>query len=84
MEGLVICGDAGVVIDPAAGQGILGAMYSGIKAAETVAACLHAPSGETAYLESYSAWFNRETNRKISLLRTYSSKNYPKGMLPYT
>jgi len=74
IEGLFLCGDAGMIIDPAAGQGILNAIYSGIKASEAIASSLNQPEKEDIFLKNYSEWFNNESIRKVELLKEYYHK----------
>lgn len=74
-EGLIICGDAGAIIDPAAGNGILNAIYSGIKAAETIANCLSYPEKEFEYLNHYAKWFINEYTNRVEKLKMYYSTN---------
>ncbi len=56
-EGLILCGDAAGILDPAAGQGILNALYSGIQAGQTVISCLNKPDYENIFLAQYDSWF---------------------------
>jgi flavin-dependent dehydrogenase len=70
-EGILICGDAGAILDPAAGQGILNALHSGIKASETAVQCLRNPEQEHEFVNNYHDWFNNETHRKIAQLKAY-------------
>ena len=74
-EGLIICGDAGAIIDPAAGNGILNAIYSGIKAAETIANCLAHPGTELDCLDHYAKWFVNEYKIRVEKLKMYYSAN---------
>jgi len=76
MEGIIICGDAASIIDPAAGQGILTAIYSGIKAAETAANCIKNPEKEPEYLVNYSTWFTNEATKKIEQVKEFYSKKF--------
>jgi flavin-dependent dehydrogenase len=76
MEGIIICGDAASIIDPAAGQGILAAIYSGIKAAETAASCMNNPEKEPEYLVNYSTWFTNETTKKMEQVKEFYSKKF--------
>jgi flavin-dependent dehydrogenase len=71
IEGLIICGDAGAILDPAAGQGILNAVYSGIKASEAIARSLQEPEKEMEFLTGYNNWFTEEYAKKIQLLKKY-------------
>lgn len=68
-EGLLLCGDAAGVIDPAAGQGILNAMRSAIMAAKTVKACITYPDLEAFYLAKYDDWFLTDFRDKAQHLK---------------
>lgn len=78
VEGLILCGDAAAVIDPAAGQGNLNAIYSGIKASEAAAAAIYEPDHEQQQLERYSSWFRSEYLKKVQLLRSYYPASFIK------
>lgn len=78
MEGLLLCGDAAAVIDPAAGQGNVMGIYSGIKAAETAAAAIREPGHETMLLQNYSSWLRGEYLKKVRLLRSYYPASFVK------
>lgn len=70
-EGLLLCGDAAGVLDPAAGQGILNALWSGIMAAQTVIFCLQQPDKENLFLAQYDDWFLQQYEKKAGQLRDY-------------
>lgn len=70
-RGVLLCGDAGGIIDPAAGQGILNALVSGIMAAKTVIAIAKKPTEEEFFLVSYDNWFYRNYIDKVVKLREY-------------
>ncbi len=70
-EGVILCGDAAGILDPAAGQGVLNAIWSGIKAAQCVVSCLHQPDYETVYLAQYDDWFMRQYEQKAEQLKSY-------------
>ncbi len=74
-NGLIICGDAAGVIDPAAGQGILNAIYSGIKASETIATILLQQRNEGEALAEYQAWLLSAFTTKVNMLRDYYENN---------
>lgn len=79
MQGLILCGDAAAVIDPAAGQGNLMAIYSGIKASETAAAIIRQPDDdEQQQLTGYSEWFRGEYLKKVQMLRSYYPASFIK------
>jgi flavin-dependent dehydrogenase len=70
-EGVLLCGDAAGVLDPAAGQGILMALVSGIKAAETIALNLSYPQQEAVNLALYDRWFLQQFYSKADALKRY-------------
>ncbi|MEO7310964.1 MAG: tryptophan 7-halogenase [Chitinophagaceae bacterium] len=70
-EGIVLCGDAAAILDPAAGQGILNALLAGIKAAKTIASCIEDPAGESFYLAEYDDWYFQYFHEKVQKLKTY-------------
>lgn len=74
-EGLLLCGDAAGILDPAAGQGVRNAILSGKAAAQTVIACLHTPEEESVYLAEYDNWFVQQYEEKAELLRRYYSEH---------
>jgi flavin-dependent dehydrogenase len=52
-DGLLLVGDAAGVLDPAAGQGVIKAMWSGILAADTVRRCVDARAWASLALAEY-------------------------------
>jgi flavin-dependent dehydrogenase len=74
-EGLILTGDAAAVIDPAAGQGILNALWSGIYAGKTAVSCMAHPSYENIYLASYDQWFLEQYETKVFQLRKLYSQH---------
>lgn len=70
-KGIVLAGDAAGILDPAAGQGILWALWSGKIAAEVVARILDAPEMESQFLEQYDNWFLDQYLVKSNQLRQY-------------
>jgi len=73
-EGLVLCGDAAAIIDPSAGQGILNALWSGIKAGQCVAQCISNPMMESFTLAQYDDWFMQQFEEKVKRLKEYYSE----------
>jgi flavin-dependent dehydrogenase len=71
MEGIVLCGDAAGILDPAAGQGIFNALRSGIEAANAVVRCLQQPNFETLHLAHYDDWFVQQFEAKVEQLKKY-------------
>ncbi len=71
IEGGILCGDAASLIDPAAGQGILNALSSGIKAAQTAAACIRNPMFENVILTEYDSWCFNQFEQKANRLKEY-------------
>ncbi|MGB4848244.1 MAG: NAD(P)/FAD-dependent oxidoreductase [Saprospiraceae bacterium] len=70
-EGILLCGDAAGILDPAAGQGIFNALLSGITAANTAVKCISEPDLAAFHLAHYDDWFVREFEGKVKLLRLY-------------
>ncbi len=70
-EGVVLCGDAAGILDPAAGQGIFNALWSGIVAANTVANCLQEPDYASFHLAYYDNWFVQQFETKVKQLKLY-------------
>lgn len=70
-EGIVLCGDAAGILDPAAGQGIFNALWSGIEAANTVVRCLQQPGYESVHLAYYDDWFVQQFEMKVEKLKAY-------------
>ena len=70
-EGVVLCGDAAGILDPAAGQGILNALWSGMIAANAVVSCLQQPELEAFNLARYDDWFVRQYEEKAAILKSY-------------
>ncbi len=70
-EGIVLCGDAAGILDPAAGQGIFNALWSGMVAAQAVVSCLQQPEMEAFHLARYDGWFVTQYEEKVGKLRSY-------------
>lgn len=70
-EGVILCGDAAGILDPAAGQGIFNALWSGVQAANTVVACLHQTNAEAFHLAAYDNWFVGQFEEKATRLKAY-------------
>jgi flavin-dependent dehydrogenase len=68
-EGVLLCGDAAGMLDPAAGQGVLNALHSGMKAAETVFLNLTHPAMEALTLMHYDQWFLQQFYAKVDALK---------------
>jgi flavin-dependent dehydrogenase len=66
--GLLLAGDAAGVLDPAAGQGILSGLMSGIMAGETVTSCLNDMHLANWHLSRYDSWFMAHFNHKKDIL----------------
>jgi flavin-dependent dehydrogenase len=70
--GLLLAGDAAGILDPAAGQGILSGLMSGIMAGETVLSCLVNTQLSNWYLSRYHNWFmDHFTHKKDTLTKRY-------------
>lgn len=74
-EGIILCGDAAAIIDPAAGQGIVTALLSGMEAAKTVISCLLNPDDEPSYLLHYDNWLLQLYTHKVEKLKSYYVEN---------
>jgi len=70
-EQLILCGDAAGVIDPAAGQGILNALLSGVMAANAAHACISKPDFEAFYLAKYDDWFFTRYSENVEKLKSF-------------
>jgi len=70
-EGILLCGDAAGIIDPAAGQGILNAILSAGMAAKTIKACISKPALESIYLARYDDWFVSHYEEKVNMLKAF-------------
>lgn len=70
-EGVVLCGDAAGILDPAAGQGILNALWSGIEAGKTVVSCIQQPDFAAYHLAQYDDWFVSQFEEKVRKLGEY-------------
>jgi len=67
--GYVLAGDAAGILDPAAGQGILIALMSGVMAADTVIKCKHTPAMGGWHLAHYHQWFTELFATKCEALK---------------
>lgn len=70
-EGIVLCGDAAGILDPAAGQGIFNALWSGMMAANAVIACIQGPAYEAFHLARYNQWYTEHFESKVKQLQEY-------------
>ena len=70
-EGVILCGDAAGILDPAAGQGIFNALLSGITAANTIVKCIREPDLAGFHLAYYDNWFVEQFENKVLQLRKY-------------
>lgn len=68
-EGLILCGNAACLIDPAGGQGILTSLMHGIKAAYCIKMYLDNPSIENYMLKDYNSWLESKFQHDINQLR---------------
>jgi len=67
--GMLMVGDAAGVLDPAAGQGILNGLLSGIMGAETVIKCIQQPLMANWYLTQYDSWYIDLYHKKAGMLK---------------
>ena len=70
-QGFVLAGDAAGMLDPACGQGVLNALYSGIRAATCIVQCVHNPVRTTSYLREYDDWFTARFETMAGTLRGF-------------
>ncbi len=70
-EGIILCGDAAGILDPASGQGILQALYSGMMAGNTVLSIIADPDKENVCLAFYDNWFMEQYMKKAERLSNY-------------
>lgn len=68
---VILCGDAAGMLDPAAGQGILNALMSGIMAARCVALSKAQPQMEAFHFMEYDQWFIGQFEEKAEALKNY-------------
>lgn len=68
-EGLILCGDAACLIDPAGGQGILTSLMHGIKAAYCIKMYFDNPTIENFMLADYNNWLDSKFQHDIKQLR---------------
>lgn len=71
IEGGILCGDASCLIDPAAGQGVLNALISGIKAGQTAVSCIQKSQFENIILSEYDSWCLNQFEHKVNQLKEY-------------
>ncbi len=70
-DGFLVAGDAAGTLDPAAGQGVLLAILTGLKAAEAACRCIRDPNGEQRRLAYYDAWLSELFDRRAAQLKTH-------------
>lgn len=68
---VLLCGDAAGMLDPAAGQGILNGLMSGVMAGHCVTACLEQPEREAFHFARYDQWFIEQFEKKVADLARY-------------
>ena len=68
--GMLMVGDAAGVLDPAAGQGILNGLLSGIMGAQTIVKCIKQPLMANWYLAQYDSWYMELFNKKAEMLKS--------------
>ena len=73
-EGLLVAGDAAATIDPAAGQGILVAVMTGMMAAHSIGRCFAEPGRERWLLCAYDAWLLEQFDSRVQALRDQYEK----------
>jgi flavin-dependent dehydrogenase len=75
MPGLLLCGDAALILDPISGLGIVSAIKSAVKAATTAVHCIQEPEDEHFYLQYYNNWYEDHSFRKVARLTDYYDSN---------
>lgn len=70
-EGLLLCGDAAGIIDPAAGQGILNALVSAGMAVKAIKASVEQPVYESLFMAQYDDWYISNYQEKMSRLKQF-------------
>lgn len=74
-DGFFIAGDAAFVLDPAASQGVLKALMSGMMAAHAVIQARSTPWHELSIQQQYqqwvNEWFNRDRHKMCELYRAH-------------
>jgi flavin-dependent dehydrogenase len=70
-NGVLLAGDAAGILDPAAGQGILIAIWSGIMAARAVISSLIDPLSENWHMAYYDQWYVEQFERRAEQLKKY-------------
>jgi len=68
---ILLAGDAAGLLDPAAGQGILRACWSGIMAARSVVAIINSGVRPGVALDAYEDWFNTDYHRTAAKLKSH-------------
>jgi flavin-dependent dehydrogenase len=68
---VILCGDAAGMLDPAAGQGILNGLMSGIMAARCVTMSKAQPHLEAYAFMEYDQWFIEQFEEKVAALKNY-------------
>lgn len=76
-KGLLVCGDAAGIIDPAASQGILTAVMAGIAAANCIGNIFNDPSAENILLANYDQWYLGQYENRARQLRSYYQELMP-------
>lgn len=66
---VILAGDSAGIIDPAAGQGILNGVLSGMMAAQTACGCLETSTKADQFLLAYENWFSVQYLKKVDALR---------------
>lgn len=76
-QGLLMCGDAGAIIDPSSGQGIFFAVYSAIMAGHVLVRSIQEPGRKRQFYEEYDQWFYENTEKKLKELKdTYLTNGF--------
>lgn len=68
---VLLCGDAAGMVDPAAGQGILHALMSGIMVANCVISCIRQPHLKHYFYANYDQWFIQQFEDKMERLNEH-------------
>lgn len=77
VNGLLLCGDAAALIDPASSQGILSAVMSAIMAVTAIKNIIDAPHLEQFIYAGYDQWLTDQFESRASKLEAYYRELLP-------
>lgn len=76
LNNVLLCGDAAGIIDPASGQGIFSALWSGLMAADCINSCMMQPELKEYYLTQYDQTFMEQYENKTEVLGKFYNSKY--------